>query len=141
MTLRHDEASAGAATDRDSREKLPPQVLVVDDAAAVRGCVAFALRASGYRVREAADGLAARFVLMDEQPALVISDLEMPVCDGWEVLRYCHAQHPEMPVLVISGAGLGRRPEIERWAAGFLPKPFSIARVRTEVQRLLSRAA
>lgn len=125
----------------DSDENLPAQVLVVDDAREVRGTIAVILRVSGYRVLEAEDGLAAQKILVNEHPALVISDLEMPDGDGWGVLAFCHEQRPDLPVLILSGAGLGRRPEIERLAAGFLPKPFSFQRLRAEVQRLVSRAA
>ena len=120
---------------------MPPQVLVVDDTKEIRDSITIILRASGYRVLEAEDGLAAQTILMKRQPALVISDLEMPVCDGWEVLEYCHARHPDMPVLIISGDALGERPEIECLAAGFLAKPFSAERFRSEIQRLICRAA
>jgi CheY-like chemotaxis protein len=136
MTFRHDDPSWGATAIAYSDEKLPPQVLVVDDSKEVREFITLLLRLSGYRVLKAEDGLAAQNILMIEHPALVISDLEMPISDGWDVLAYCHAQHPDMPVLIISGAALGQRPEIECWAAGFLLKPFSLARFRAEVQRL-----
>ena len=119
----------------------PPKVLVVDDTKDIRDCISFLLRTSGYRVLEAEDGLAAQLILLNERPALVISDLEMPVCDGWDVLAYCHAKLPATPVLIISGAVFGQRPGIERWAAGFLPKPFSIGRFRREIQRLIPVAA
>ena len=78
---------------------------------------------------------------MIEQPALVISDLEMPVSDGWEVLTYCHTHCPDTPVMIVSGAVLGRHPEIEGWAASFVSKPFCIDRFRSEVERLISRVA
>ena len=126
---------------RHSDEKLAPKVLVVDDTTEVRAFVAFLLRASGYRVIEAEDGLAAQALLANEHPALVITDLEMPVCDGWSVLTYCRARLPNTPVLIMSGVALGRRPEIERLAAGFLPKPLDLARFRSEVHRLVGRAA
>ena len=99
------------------------------------------LRRGGYRVIEAEDGLAAQIILLTEQPALVISDLQMPLCDGWDVLAYCHTQHPNLPVLIVSGEALGRRPEVERWAAGSLSKPFDPEHFAAEVRRLVSRAA
>jgi CheY-like chemotaxis protein len=122
-------------------KKLPPQVLVVDDAVEIRDCLSLFLRANGYRVLEAEDGLAAQMILMTEHPALVISDLQMPNCSGWDLLAYCHAQHPDLPMLIASGAALGKRPEIECWASGFAPKPFCLPQFRADVQRLVSRAA
>jgi CheY-like chemotaxis protein len=141
MSIRHDDSSVGATTNALSAEKRSPQVLVVDDAESVRYCIAFILRGSGYEVLEAKNGLAAQTILKTEHPALVISDLEMPVCDGWSLLTYCHTEHPDLPVLVVSGGSEGKRPEIECWASGFLPKPFGIVEFHTEVQRLISQAA
>ncbi len=141
MNFRHAEPAASATTIEFPSEKLPPQVLVVDDTNEVRSFLTAALRRSGYRVLEAEDGLIAQILLMSEHPALVISDLEMPVCDGWDLLTHCHTQYPGMPVLLISGNSPGKRPEIERWAAGLLRKPFDVVQLRTEVQRLVRRAA
>lgn len=120
---------------------LPPQVLVVDDSRDIRELISLLLQQNGYRVIKAEDGLAAQTLLRTEHPALVISDLEMPFCDGWEVLAYCHAQYPEIPVLIVSGAAWGLRPEVERWAAGFLPKPFHLGQFRAAIHRLLRQAA
>jgi len=120
---------------------MPPLVLVVDDSVEIRNCLSFVLRANGYRVLAAEDGLAAQMILRLEHPTLVISDLDMPVCDGWDLLVYCHAQHPDLPVLIMSGAALGKHPEIEYLASGFVSKPFNFVRIRTEVQRLISQAA
>ena len=141
MNFRHAGTSMGATT-LEHFDKLPrPQVLVVDDAKDIRDCLSYILRSSGYRVILAEDGLAAQSILVTEHPSLVICDLEMPVSDGWEVLTYCHEHCPDTPVIIVSGTALGRHPEIERWAASFVTKPFSIERLRTEVARLLPRAA
>ena len=141
MNLGHDDAPAGATTLTSFVKKRSPQVLVVEDAQEIRDVVTFLLRANGYRVLEAEDGLAAQTVLKIEHPALVISDLKMPLCDGWGLLTYCHNRHPEIPVLIVSGTSLGTRPEIESWASGFLPKPFGIEEFRAAVQRLVPQAA
>jgi DNA-binding NtrC family response regulator len=141
MNSQQDGFAMGATAIGYSDEKLPPQVLVVDDSKEIRDSLTIVLRAGGHGVIEAEDALAAQRILRNERPVLVITDLEMPVADGWELLEHCHEQHPGVPVLIISGAPLGQRPEVERWAAGFLLKPFSLSRFRTEVQRLVLRAA
>jgi CheY-like chemotaxis protein len=141
MNFGHDDAGMGATTLASFPEKLSPQVLVVDDTEWIRQCLSFLLRANGYRVLEAEDGLAAQIILKVEHPVLVISDLEMPICDGWSLLAYCHAEHPELPVLITSGNALGRRPEIECWASAGLQKPFGVAEFHAEVQRLVHKAA
>ena len=141
MNVRHDIVPAGATPIKSFDELRPPQVLVVDDAEEIRYCLTFFLRAIGYRVLEAENGQVAKVILQDRRPALLISDLEMPVCDGWDLLAYCHSQHPKLPVMVISGAALGTKPDVEAWASASLPKPFSLSRFRTEVQRLAPCAA
>ena len=120
----------------------PPLVLVVDDSGEVREFIALLVCRSGCRALKAEHGLAARAALENgARPALVITDLEMPICDGWETLAFCHERYPAMPVLVVSGAAFGRRPEIERWAAGFLSKPFAVGEFQAEIQRLVCLAA
>ena len=140
MNYQNEDAAMGAGAIALSDESSSPQVLVVDDTPAIRHFLALLLRASGYRVLEAEDGLAAKRIISTERPALVISDLEMPISDGWDVVSFCHKHCPETPVMIVSGA-LGKRPEIESWAAGSLMKPFSVQSLRAEVERLLPRAA
>jgi CheY-like chemotaxis protein len=141
MILRHDESSPGATVIDYSVAELSPQVLVVDDTKQIRDLLRAILCTCGYRVLEAEDGLAAQNILMAVHPALVISDLEMPVVSGWDLLTYCHAHCPDLPVMLISGGLLGKRPEIECWAAGVVAKPFDLERLRAEIQRLVARAA
>ena len=125
----------------DWEKILSPQVLVVDDTRQIRLLITAMLRSCGYRVLQANDGLAARVILMTAHPALVISDLEMPVYSGWELLTHCHLHYPKLPVMLVSGGALGQRPEIESWAASALPKPFGLTQFRAEVQRLVPLAA
>jgi DNA-binding NtrC family response regulator len=141
MIYRHDDSTAGAAIVNLGEGQMPAQVLVVDDSSAIREVIVWMLHASGYRALAAENGLAAQRLLTDARPVLIISDLKMPLCDGWELLTYCHEHHPEIPVMLISGDGMGEHPEIERWAAGFMAKPFDSREFRTAVDQLISRAA
>jgi DNA-binding response OmpR family regulator len=121
-------------------EKSPSTVLVVDDDEELRSLMITLLSRDGYRALGAQNGLIAQAIFLSERPALVVSDLDMPVCDGWELLAFFHAQFPAVPVLLISGKPLGRKPEIEGWAAGFLPKPFNGSRFRLAIGEALTRA-
>jgi two-component system OmpR family response regulator len=140
MNFGHDDSSTSAlAIESTDGVGLPPQVIVVDDSRDVREIVGSLLRNDGYRVLEAENGQVAQSLLATEHPALVISDLEMPNCDGWELLTFCHSHHPGIPVLIMSGSTSGKWPNIERWASGFLRKPFVTAQLESEVHRLISR--
>src|SRR4051812_41325555 len=61
-------------------------VMVVDDSKDVRDVVVWLLGTCGCRARTAQDGLHAKLMLQEVQPAVIISDLRMPVCDGWDLL-------------------------------------------------------
>jgi DNA-binding NtrC family response regulator len=141
MTYRDDDPAAGVVTVDPVETTNAPRVLVVDDSKVIRDIIVWLLRISGYRALAAENGFAAQLLLQAEHPILIISDLNMPLVDGWELLTFCHTHHPEIPVMIISGEGLGKHPEIERWAAGFLAKPFDSRKFRAAVDQLISRAA
>lgn len=141
MLIRHDESSHGATVIDYSGGELPPHVLVVDDTEQIRDLLGVIVHYCGYRALKANDGLAARDIVMNAHPALVICDLEMPVGSGWDLLTYCHDYCPKMPVILVSGGALGKRPEIECLAAGTFEKPLDLGRLRAEIKRLVSRAA
>ena len=65
-----------------------PLVLVVDDSLTVRRVTQRLLQREGYRVVLAADGLQALERLAQEAPDLVLSDIEMPRMDGFELARH-----------------------------------------------------
>ena len=141
MINRHDNSSDSATTFVAIEEISAPQILVVDDSEVVRDFVVSFLRLSGYQVVAADNGLAAQLALTGIRPSLIVSDLNMPLCDGWELLSFCHANYPEIAVLLTSSGSLGQHTEIERFAAGFVSKPFDLKILRSEVDRLVARSA
>jgi CheY-like chemotaxis protein len=78
--------------------------LVVDDEISVRDSTALLLRAAGYDVNTAEDGLDAILQLGRVTPDIVISDLNMPHMSGFELLSVLRRRFPEIPVVAISGA-------------------------------------
>ncbi|MEY2474387.1 MAG: two-component system, OmpR family, alkaline phosphatase synthesis response regulator PhoP [Actinomycetota bacterium] len=61
-------------------------ILIVDDERDIRFLMRFVLEKQGYRVVEAVHGASALDLIRNEQPALVITDLMMPVMDGGELV-------------------------------------------------------
>ena len=117
-------------------------ILLVEDDAAVRAVSARALAAHGYRVVEAPDGWQA-LRIADEEPAiaLVISDVVMPVMDGWELARALEDRHPRLPVLMVSG--YAPRPEAGEGLRGrpaLLAKPFTPEQLAARVREMLDGA-
>ncbi len=79
-------------------------VLVVDDSAAVRRAVKLMASGAGYSCIEAADGADALKQLGSHDVDIVLTDLNMPVMDGWQFIEKMRSQ-PEMrfiPVLVLT---------------------------------------
>ena len=110
------------------------KVLVVDDDEDLRDLVCASLEAEGYVVNAAGDGHAALDRLRgSELPDLVLLDLEMPVMNGWEVVRWMRSVHryDGVPVLVMSGVA----PEDAPDGVAFLHKPASVNGLLAAVQR------
>jgi DNA-binding NarL/FixJ family response regulator len=81
------------------------KVVVADDDANIRRSLAFFLSDAGHDVLQATDGRKAVELAAAHAPDLVLLDLRMPHMDGLTALRHLAAEHPELPVIVISGAG------------------------------------
>jgi CheY-like chemotaxis protein len=99
------------------------RILLVDDALDVRAGVAETLRAEGYLVCEASDGIEAIEALLEgAPPSLMLLDLLMPRATGWEVLGWLGGQTrlAAMKVIVFSGIG----DEVRVSGVRMLPKPI-----------------
>ncbi len=81
-----------------------PLVLVVDDSITVRRVTQRLLKREGYRVALAADGLQALERLQEERPAVVLSDIEMPRMDGFDLARNIRADRElhALPIIMIT---------------------------------------
>ncbi|WP_284336954.1 Hpt domain-containing protein [Comamonas sp. NoAH] len=106
-----------------------PMVMVVDDSITVRRVSQRLLQREGYRVVTAADGLQALEKLQDELPCVVLSDIEMPRMDGFDLLRNIRAQErlQHLPIIMITSrtAQKHRDHAMELGANHYLGKPYS----------------
>lgn len=126
MSYRQDDAVAGAVTFDPVKSVGVAQVLVVDDSQMIRDVVVWLLRASGYRVLAAENGLAAQLLLRAEHPTLIISDLNMPLGDGWELLFHENLQRPDLPFFVITALPLTSAGGADRFAHEFIQNPIDL---------------
>ncbi|AWI54214.1 hybrid sensor histidine kinase/response regulator [Aquabacterium olei] len=105
-----------------------PLVLVVDDSLTVRKVTQRLLVREGYRVILAKDGLEALERLAQERPTVVLSDIEMPRMDGFDLLRNVRAdgQLADLPVIMITSriAQKHRDVAMELGANHYLGKPY-----------------
>jgi len=125
--------------DRDDNEAMST-VLVVDDEPIVRDVVVRYLEQEGYRTLQAADGDAARELLEQEEPSLVVLDLMLPGTDGLALCRWIRGRS-QLPVIMVTALGeeADRLTGLELGADDYLTKPFSpkelVARVKAVLRR------
>jgi two-component system chemotaxis sensor kinase CheA len=82
-----------------------PRALVVDDSAVIRDLVVQILRSSGLEVVVAAEGRAALALIEAEPPDIVISDIEMPGMNGFDLLQRIRARTQKLPVIMLTSRG------------------------------------
>ena len=78
-------------------------LLIVDDEPEIRSEMAEYFVNKGYRVEQAADGLEALERVEAALPDAVITDLKMPRCDGFELIRRLRAAHASLVIIAVCG--------------------------------------
>ena len=106
-----------------------PLVLVVDDSITVRRVTQRLLQREGYRVALASDGLQALERLAEEKPAVVVSDIEMPRMDGFDLARNIRGdvRLKDLPIIMITSR-IGQKHRDHATELGvnhYLGKPYS----------------
>jgi len=101
---RFDRADLEAWKQRQQRGGPPDarQVLVVDDEAQVRDVIGRLAGRLGYRVRQASDGEAGLARVREARPDLILLDLVMPGMNGPQFLARLRADHPTLPVVIVT---------------------------------------
>jgi len=120
-------------------------VVVADDSISIRKFVGRMLEKAGYRVKLASDGLEASEIVAQVGCHLVITDLEMPRMNGYELMAHLR-QGPatkRIPVLVVtSRAGAKHRERaMKEGASGFLTKPVQEDQLIATVESLIGSEA
>jgi two-component system, OmpR family, KDP operon response regulator KdpE len=118
------------------------RVLVVDDDASIRATVVAHLSASGFDVVEASDGLQALQRFRAADPDVVVSDLAMPVADGFHVIEQIRSSG-DTPIIVLSvrGGDVDKVRALEMGADDYVVKPFSLVELLARVRAHLRRSA
>ena len=114
-------------------------VLVVEDDADMRALLARHLRAAGYGVRTAANGLHAAAECVHLKPDLIVSDVHMPRMGGFEMIRILKSE-PELkdiPVIFLTVDAARRERGGELGAVAYLTKPLDPEALVAEVKKHL----
>src|SRR4030042_342874 len=117
------------------------RVLVVDDESRILNFLSSKLRASGYEVLTASNGVEALEQVQAEEPDLVVLDVLMPKKDGFETLKELRTFSP-VPTIILSAKGTNadKVKGLSLGADDYLAKPFSpdelVARIEAVRRRL-----
>lgn len=120
------------------------RILIIDDDVGFRDLLRIHLSAAGYQVQVAEDGVTGGRALLAQTPDLIVSDLNMPFLDGFELLSLLRsdAETARIPVILLSGRSDGdtMAKAVELGAADFLTKPVTRDQLLESVEACLMRA-
>jgi two-component system, response regulator FlrC len=116
-------------------------VLVVEDDASLREALVDTLRAAGLAALAAADAGAALQLLQSDEIALVISDVQMPGGDGYELLSSIKRLRPDLPVVLMTAYGTVAQAvaAIREGATDYIVKPFDAQALIEMARRQLAQ--
>jgi CheY-like chemotaxis protein len=120
-----------------------PHVLLVDDHDGVRAVLAHLLAqiCPTATIAEAAHGAEALSLMAQHNVDLIITDHQMPVMGGLELVHTLRAQGRRMPIVVLSSDSSIAEVILAAGATIFLPKPFPIHDLRAHLRTLLPECA
>jgi two-component system chemotaxis response regulator CheY len=136
-------------TDKESRgnSKMPADILIVDDSAAIRKILQRILKHAQLpvgNVFEAGDGFEALDVLRSNRIGLVLTDINMPNMDGLRLLGELRSNDSwkDLPVVVITTEGGEQKvmEAVKLGASAYLRKPFTPEQIKEKLERLVPAA-
>ncbi len=115
-------------------------ILTVDDSRTMREMLLMTLRAAGFDVIQAEDGLHGLEVLEGSEPDVIITDINMPRMDGFGFIEGVRedARHRGTPILVLTTESDDAKKARARHAGatGWIVKPFDAERLVAAVRRV-----
>jgi DNA-binding response OmpR family regulator len=124
-----------------TRNRGRKRVLLADDDRVVRDSLAAVLEAEGYAVVPAEDGQQALEFVSTTPIDLVLLDLNMPRKGGWDTFERLSAEHPLVPVIVITARPNQLFTAVNAGVGALLEKPLDIPMLLGTIRRLLAEPA
>ena len=117
------------------------RILVAEDDLDIRRAIVAELRGEGYQTAEASDGREALAAIRNAKPDLIVTDLAMPVMDGFALIEAAR-KSVTTPIIVLSvrGGETDRVRALDLGADDFVTKPFSVAELFARIRALLRRS-
>ncbi len=114
-------------------------ILIVDDEADLADTCARLLRSVGYSCVVAYDIASAMALFDSDHPSLVLSDITLPVSDGFEIARYVRRKSPNTPVVLMTAYHTPQTASDAQaaGAAAYLSKPFANKELIATIKSLI----
>ncbi len=116
------------------------RILIVTGEAAIRDILTDHLRAIGFEIVAAADGIVGMEILRQWQIKGILMDIEMPAMNGLTMLQQLQLQHAHVPVIMISTAENKQKLEmgLKAGAMDYILKPLNLELLTYKCQRLFA---
>jgi two-component system, chemotaxis family, chemotaxis protein CheY len=130
----------GTPPKRAERHDMTKRILTIDDSKTIRDMLMLTLADAGFDVLQAVDGKDGLDVLDREQVDVVITDINMPKMDGYEVIRHMRSNsaHKTTPILVLTTESEADKKNLARaaGATGWMVKPFDPDRLIATINKV-----
>ena len=122
---------------------MPGVILVIEDEPGIVDFLERGLRAHGFQVQSAVDGVSGTEKALNEDVDLIVLDMMLPGRGGLEVLTAVHAAKPSLPVIILTARGdiEDRITGLDAGAVDYLTKPFSLSELAARIRAQLRVAA
>ncbi len=120
---------------QDIRKK----ILVVDDSEMVRKFHSYIIKIVGYEVDTAENGIIALEKLLKEDYQLIVTDINMPIMDGIELIKNIHDQGIKIPIIIVSTEDEFKQTNTRLIASNeiYLVKPTNPEKLVSTIKKLL----
>jgi CheY-like chemotaxis protein len=128
----------------DKMDRGMRKIVIADDDPISRGLMRDVLEPQSYEIFEASNGEEALAMIAETRPDLVLLDIQMPVLDGFEVLRKLRndVRFHDLPVAFVTALAMAsdRERALSIGSNAYITKPINVSALRTQVRTLLEAA-
>ncbi|MCO4783998.1 MAG: response regulator [Candidatus Cloacimonetes bacterium] len=119
------------------------RVLVVEDSKTQRIILRQFIKERGYEVLEAENGKEALDIIDSECPDIIISDIEMPEMDGFELTQYLsqHKRLKRVPILIVSSLSNSSaiKNALQKGAVDYVTKPYDVDKIHQKISHYTAK--
>ena len=128
-----------------TNETMKGKILIIEDESAIREMLGYALMKDGYSFLEAADVEAARPILQNDKPDLILMDWMLPGMSGVDYARRVRntPETRDIPIIMLTARGeeADKVRGLDTGADDYITKPFSTRELLARIRALLRRTA